>query len=155
MGHFFKSARYQDVPPELKTGGDFDGWFYWPSESFEAKTAGPFFSKKEQDGYVSAFRAEEKHMNSGGVVHGGCLMTFADFSLFTIAHDHMNDENTYGLTVAFTSEFLSGAKLGHLIEARGDVLRAGRSIIFVRGVVTSNDVPCLNFSGTIKKVTQS
>ena len=143
------------MPPGMKTGGEFDGWLYWPNESFEAKTAGPFFFKKDQDEYVSAFRAEERHMNSGGVVHGGCLMTFADFSLFTIAHDHMDEEGTYGLTVAFTSEFLSGAKLGELIEARGDVLRAGRSIIFVRGVVTSNDVPCLNFSGTIKKVMQS
>ena len=131
-------------------GGEFDGWYNWPDEPFEAKTAGPFFYRKDGDHYVSAFRCEEKHMNSGGVIHGGCLMTFADFSLFTIAHDHLGDSP--GLTVAFASEFLDGAKSGEYMEARGDVLRAGRSIIFVRGIVTADGRPCLNFSGTIKKV---
>ena len=88
------------------------------------------------------------HMNAGGVMHGGCLMTFADFALFAIAHHGM--EGVYGLTVAFTSEFLDGALEGELIEARGEVLRQGRSITFVRGIVTANDRPVLNFSGTIK-----
>lgn len=134
----------------IQKDGEFSGWFYWPEETFEANTAGPFYFKKDGYGYVSAFRCEQKHMNSGGVMHGGCLMTFADYSLFTIAHDEM--ESAYGLTVAFTSEFLSGPKLGEYIEARGEVLRAGRSIIFVRGLVTANGLPCLNFSGTIKKV---
>ena len=139
------------MPVTQKIGGEFDGWLYWPDEPFEAKTAGPFFYRKDGDNYVAAFRSEEKHMNGAGVMHGGCLMTFADFALFAIAHDHMQD--AYGLTVAFTSEFLDGPKVGELIEARGDVLRAGRSIVFVRGIVTANQKPCLNFSGTIKKVT--
>ena len=138
------------MPVTTKQGGEFDGWKYWPDEPFESKTAGPFFFRKDGDEYVSAFRCEEKHMNGAGVMHGGCLMTFADFSLFTIAHDHMQD--SYGLTVAFTSEFLDGPKVGDYMEARGDVLRAGRSIVFVRGVVTANGKPCLNFSGTIKRV---
>jgi len=86
-------------------------------------------------------------MTAGGVVHGGCLMAFADFSLFAIAHTGMDG---YGVTVAFTSEFLAGAPEGALIEARGEVLGGGRSIRFVRGLVTADGVPCLNFSGTIK-----
>lgn len=131
--------------------GEFAGWQYWENETFEAKTAGPFYYSVDKKGPVTAFRVEKKHMNGGGVVHGGCLMTFADFSLFALANDHMNDDS-YGLTVAFTSEFLSGANLGDLVKARGEVLKAGRSIIFVRGLVSSNEVPCLNFSGTIKLV---
>lgn len=138
------------MPPTVKQGGEFDGWLYWPNEPFEAQTAGPFFYRKDGEEHVSAFRCEEKHMNGVGVMHGGCLMTFADFSLFAIAHDEIKDG--YGLTVAFTSEFLDGPKVGDYMEARGDVLRAGRSIIFVRGIVTANGKPCLNFSGTIKKV---
>ena len=68
---------------------------------------------------------------------------------FGIAYKHI-DEN-YGVTVAFTSEFLSGPKIGQLIEARGEVLRAGSSIVFVRGIITADGVSALNFSGTIKK----
>ncbi len=131
--------------------GEFAGWKYWSDEAFEAETAGPFFYTVDDKGPRAAFRAEKKHMNGGGVVHGGCLMTFADFSLFALAQEHM-DDNSYGLTIAFTSEFISGGRLGELIEARGEVLRAGGSLVFVRGLVTANDVPCLNFSGTIKRV---
>jgi acyl-coenzyme A thioesterase PaaI-like protein len=60
-------------------------------------------------------------------------------------------EGEYGVTVAFTSEFLDGALEGEYIQARGEVLRQGRSLTFVRGIVTANDRPVLNFSGTIKK----
>ncbi len=128
--------------------GEFAGWRTWPSEPFEYETAGPFYFTRDQDGPVAAFRAQRKHMNMGGVVHGGCLMTFADFALFAIA---LNQDTDYGVTVAFTSEFLAGAREGERIEARGEVLRAGRSLTFVRGLVTADERPVLNFSGTIKK----
>jgi len=130
------------------TEGEFKGWMTWPEEPFEHDTAGPFYMRADEQGQVAAFRAQRKHMNAGGVMHGGCLMTFADFALFAIAHHGM--EGVYGLTVAFTSEFLDGALEGELIEARGEVLRQGRSITFVRGLVTANGRPVLNFSGTIK-----
>ena len=130
------------------TEGEFKGWYTWPEEPFEHDTAGPFYMRIDEQGHVAAFRAQRKHMNAGGVMHGGCLMTFADFALFAIAHHGM--EGVYGLTVAFTSEVLDGALEGELIEARGEVLRQGRSITFVRGLVTANGRPVLNFSGTIK-----
>ena len=133
------------------TEGPFAGWSNWPEEPFEHDTAGPFYFRIDEQGPVCAFRAEHKHMNSGGVMHGGCLMTFADFALFGIAHEYIADD-AYGLTIAFNSEFLSGPKVGQLIEARGDVLRAGGSIVFVRGIITADGEPALNFSGTIKRV---
>ncbi|NNE56939.1 MAG: PaaI family thioesterase [Hellea sp.] len=135
--------------PIKETTGEFKGWNYWPSEAFEFGVAGPFYFKKIGDEYVSRFRSERKHLNAGGTVHGGCLMTFADFALFAIATDHID---YYGFTVAFTSEFLSAPKDDQLIEARGEVLRAGGSIIFVRGIITADELPALNFSGTIKKL---
>lgn len=132
------------------TEGEFAGWSTWPEEPFEHDTAGPFYVRQEDDGkFVAAFRAERKHMNAGGVVHGGALMTFADFALFALAHS--SGDEGYGVTVAFTSEFLAGAKEGELIEARGEVMGGGRSITFVRGVITGDGRPVLNFSGTIKK----
>lgn len=129
--------------------GEFAGWRTWPTEPFEYETAGPFYFRAEETGPVAAFRAQRKHMNAGGVVHGGCLMAFADYALFAIAHEQIEDE--YGVTVAFNSEFLSGPAEGAYIEARGEVLRAGRSIIFVRGLITGDGKPCLNFSGTIMR----
>jgi uncharacterized protein (TIGR00369 family) len=132
------------------TEGEFTGWQAWSHEAFEFKTAGPMYFRYEDDVPVAAMRALPKHMNAGSMVHGGCLMSFADFALFVIAKRAM--DNQYGVTIAFTSEFLSPAREGDLLEARGEVLRTGRSLLFVRGLITANDEPCLNFSGTIKRV---
>jgi len=141
------------MKPDLVTDGEFKDWLTWKSEAFEHDTAGPFHFRTDKKGIVCAFRVQPKHMNQGGVVQGGCLMTFADFSLFAIAQDAFK-EGDYGLTVAFTSEFLSGAKLGQLVEARGDVLREGGSLIFVRGILTADGKPCLNYSATLKRIKQ-
>lgn len=135
------------------TSGEFKGWYTWLGESFEHDLIGPFYTHYGADSVVCAFRAEQKHMNGGGVVHGGCLMSFADYTLFAFAHEHIGDD-AYGLTVAFTSEFLAGPKLGERVEARGEVLRAGGSLIFVRGLISAEGVPCLNYSGTIKRIRQ-
>lgn len=133
----------------IQETGEFAGWEYWDDEPFETETAGPFYFRRDEKGPVAAFRAERKHMNAGGVVHGGALLAFADYSLFSIASDEM--DGGYGLTVALTSEFLSGPPEGALLEARGEVLRTGGSLVFVRGIIWHGDTACLNFSGTIKK----
>ncbi len=138
------------LTPTQVTEGEFKGWQTWAVEPFEHDLVGPFYFRNDDQGPVCAFRAEAKHMNAGGIMHGGCLMTFADFSLFGISREHFLE--SYGVTAAFTSEFLNIAKIGELIEARGEVLRAGGSLIFVRGLVTADGRPCLNFSGTIKRV---
>jgi uncharacterized protein (TIGR00369 family) len=135
----------------IETDGEFKGWTTWKEEPFEHETAGPFYFRIDDQGPVAAFRVARKHMNAGGVVHGGCLMTFADFALFAIGHEAM--EGGYGVTVAFTSEFIDGALEGELLTARGDALRKGGSLSFVRGIVYGEDGrPVLNFSGTIKKL---
>ena len=142
------------VPTARVESGEFEGWYTWPEEPFEYETAGPFYFRVDEQGPVSAFRAQRKHMNAGGVVHGGCLMSFADFSLFALGHEAM--EGAYGVTVAFNAEFISGALEGERLEARGDVLRKGGSLSFVRGIISGEDGrPVMNFSGTIKKRKQS
>ncbi len=139
------------MKPSIVETGEFAGWKTWPQDPFEYGLTGPFHFHKDDRGPVCAFRAEHKHMNGIDVMHGGCLMTFADFALFGIAASEIG-EDAYGITVAFTSEFLDGPRVKEYIEARGEVLRAGKSLIFVRGIVTANERPCLNFSGTIKRV---
>ncbi|MEO1963807.1 PaaI family thioesterase [Hyphomonas sp.] len=138
----------------IEDTGEFAGWTTWKDEPFEFESAGPFYFRVDEEGAVAAFRVQRKHMNAGGVVHGGCLMTFADFSLFAIGHEAM--EGAYGVTVAFNAEFISGALEGERLEARGDVLRKGGSLSFIRGIISGEDGrPVMNFSGTIKKRKQS
>ena len=132
------------------TEGEFAGWYHWNHDPFETRS-GPFFMRREDDGtYVSAFRAEHRHMNGAGFMHGGCLMTFADFALFAIATDELRESKA--VTMNLSSDFLGSARPGALMEARGEVTRGGGKTIFVRGLITGDGEPCLSFTGIIRRL---
>lgn len=143
----------KNAPPRhdgavMATSGEFAGWWTWARDNFEVHN-GPFWHREEDNGAIRcAFRLEKKHLNGSGAVHGGCLMAFADYCLFAIGNKVLVDG---GVTLSFTSEFIDTAYEGELIEGHGEVVRAGRSIVFLRGTLTSAGRPVLTFSGTIKR----
>ena len=134
------------------TEGEFAGWQVWQSDAFEQR-AGPFYEKRQADGtMLTAFRAEPRHMNGAGFMHGGCLMTFADSALFTIATGAL--AGSHGVTMHLAGDFLDPARCGQLIEARGEVVRAGGKTIYVVGKITADGQPVLSFNGIIRKITR-
>jgi acyl-coenzyme A thioesterase PaaI-like protein len=139
----------RDSRLKLITDGEWAGWSQWQSDAFEQR-AGPFYERFDGDEGITAFRARQDHMNGGGFMHGGCLMTFADAALFTIARPAM--AGSFGVTVNLSGDFLDSARVGEFVEARGQITRAARSIVFVRGLVTADARPVLSFTGIIKKV---
>ena len=136
--------------PKLVTEGEWAGWRTWSGlDAFEDQT-GPFYFREENGVIRSAFRAEPRHMNGGGFMHGGCMMTFADFSLFAISWKELGAQ--HAVTVSLNGEFLGPARPGDLVTATGEVTKAGGSLLFVRGLVSTGSSPMLNFSGVIKKI---
>jgi len=135
----------------IETEGEFAGWYKFDTTNTFDALIGPFYFRREDDGKMrGAFRAEQKHMNMAGRMHGGCLMTFADIALFQIAYQEM--EGSKGVTVQLDSTFIDGGYVGDLIEATGEVVRAGGSLIFVRGQITDAGRTLLTFSGIIKRM---
>ena len=133
----------------IATEGEFAGWRTWSRDSFESNN-GPFWHRIDETGKVRcAFRVEKKHLNGMRNVHGGCYMSFADYCLFAIASPELEGP---GVTVAFACEFLDAAREGDLVECEGEMTRAGGSLIFLRGVLTSGERRLFTFSGTIKRV---
>ena len=138
--------------PYVLTEGPFAGWTTWSKGADPYEThLGPFCSKIENGIARCAFEPRQHHLNGGGFVHGGALMSFADFSLFSIAHKAL-EGGVKAVTLTCNCEFMSAGTLDGWIEARGEVLRATRSIIFVRGLITQSDRPVLAFSGALKKI---
>ena len=132
------------------TEGEWAGWRNWGADPWE-DAGGPFFYRVEDDGSVRcAFKAEPRHMNGGGFMHGGCLVTFADYALFAIAWKDLNE--SYAVTVSLNSEFISSGAVGDLVEATGEVVKAGGSLIFVRGRISVEDRTVMTFSGIIRKL---
>lgn len=130
-------------PPELA------GWEHWPGDEPFENMAGPFFYKRTADGVVSAFKVEPKHLNGGNAIHGGMLMTFADYALFTIALNELDEAG--GVTISLNGEFVAAGPPSGLVYASGDVVRSTGSMVFVRGLVKADDTTLLSFSGIVKK----
>lgn len=144
-----KSAFLNRPDLHIGTKGEFAGWRTWSRDNFEANN-GPFWHRMEDDGSIRcAFRVEKKHLNGMRNVHGGCFMAFADYCLFAIAAPVLQGP---GVTVAFACEFLDAAGEGELVEGTGEITRAGGSLIFLRGELTSGERRLFTFSGTIKRV---
>jgi acyl-coenzyme A thioesterase PaaI-like protein len=143
-------AAYREQPNlYVATSGEFQGWRTWHRDNFETHS-GPFWHRIEDDGSVRcAFRVEKKHLNGSSNVHGGAFMSFADYCLFAIASPVMEGS---GVTVSFGCEFLDAAREGELIEATGEITRAGGSLIFLRGLLKSGERSLFTFSGTIKRM---
>lgn len=136
-----------DTPPQL------EGWTKWGGEEPFEDHAGPFYMQIDPDGaqHLSAFICEKRHFNGGGFLHGGMLMSFADYALFVIAHDDLHDQHS--VTVSCQTEFLKGAApLGEPVFAKGEVNRNTRSLIFIRGEIYVGDETLATFSGILKKI---
>ena len=132
------------------TEGEWAGWRVWGPDPFEL-LAGPFFSREDPEGrMVCAFRAKAKHMNGHGAMHGGALMTFADYAIFAIASEHIKE--TSAVTIQMSCEFIGPAYEGELVEATGDVVRAGGALVFLRGMITADGRPALGYSAILKKL---
>ncbi len=139
------------APIEL-TEGPFKGWLTWGDghDPFET-LVGPLVFRVEPDGRSrAAFKPEKKHLNGGGVIHGGALMAFADFALFGLSHTAL--QGAFAVTVTFNAEFVGAGAAGDIVEAEGRVVKQTRSLVFVQGVLSQGDAPILAFSGTLKKI---
>lgn len=130
------------------------GYRLWEGiDNFE-DYVGPLYYKQCEDGSVRcAFIAEEKHVNGQKSLHGGMLMTFADYALFMFAQPALNGQRA--LTVSFSSDFTAGASEGEFIEATGEIVHETGGMLFMRGKVLSGDTVLLNFTAVLKKLRQT
>jgi acyl-coenzyme A thioesterase PaaI-like protein len=136
------------------TEGEWAGWSCYPGGDPFEDLAGMFYCRVDEKGErICAFRAEHKHMNGGMFMHGGCVMTFADFSLFWIAREALGTGPS--VTATFNGEFVGTARVGDLVECRGEVVKAGRSMVFVRGIISTGGEPMMSFSSVLKKTPRS
>jgi len=112
--------------------------------------AGPFFVRKPRDGHSLAwgFRVEERHINRGGVAHGGMLVTFADHALGAIVFFAAGRKPCS--TIDLACSFAAPARLGDWVECTGEVTRTARDLVFMRGRLAVADRTLLDVKGIWK-----
>ena len=95
-----------------------------------------------------AFLPEAKHLNGGGALHGGLLMTLADNVLgFTV---HEQTEGRIASTVTLNTDFLAGGVAGEPVWGRAQITRKTRSLIFVSGDLSQNGKLLMTATGIWK-----
>ncbi|MGN6515134.1 MAG: PaaI family thioesterase [Rhizomicrobium sp.] len=115
------------------------------------KYVGPLFRLSDlENGAVKrfAFAAAEQHMNGGGTVHGGMLMTFMDTSMSRTSRLISEAKGT--ATVSLTCDFVAPARLGDVIESRVRVTRRTRTIVFLSCELVTGDKLLMVGSGVWK-----
>jgi acyl-coenzyme A thioesterase 13 len=90
---------------------------------------GPIFNKKADEGLVIGLRAEEKHCNARGLVHGGVFSSLADVALGYSAA-FQGKEPTPLVTASLSIDYAGSAKLGEWIEVYTDVQKVGKRMAF-------------------------
>lgn len=127
--------------------GDWATWRQMRGDPF-MDLVGPFFYRAHDDGgVICAMRVEARHLNGGGALHGGAMMTFADFALFAFA-ERIAGSNV--VTLSLAGDYMAPVPIGSRIECRGEVIKRTRTLIFVRGTVRVGTEPVFAFTGLLK-----
>ena len=142
------------LPAGATSDPDNDGWFSWgefPRGSFAAATGRLLFKPNGPGRALTRMFPTEAHVNMGGSIHGGAVMSFIDMSLFAgglcagMARGHY-------VTLDLTTHFLARGMPGSPLEAEVELVRQTRSFAFMQGVVRQNGEPCYSFTGTLKRI---
>ncbi|MGE0714286.1 MAG: PaaI family thioesterase [Alphaproteobacteria bacterium] len=113
-----------------------------------SELVGPFWTRRDEQGWAYGFLAGDRHVNPSGVVHGGMLMTLADQALSITVWEAA--ERRPCVTVQLDTHFLSPVRPGDFVEARARVVRRTRSMVFVDGALAVNGDTVLTAMGVWK-----
>jgi uncharacterized protein (TIGR00369 family) len=95
------------------------------------------WAKRSEDGWRYGMLTTPEHVNPQGVLHGGIIMTFADHGLSLLAWEAA--KRAPCTTIQLNTHFLDAVEPGQFVELRGEVTRATKGLVFVRGVMTVGD----------------
>lgn len=127
-----------------------EGYLTDPGFDAAEDHVGPFYYRRLDDGFDCLFLPEAKNCNVNGLVHGGVLMTFADFSLCMVATDHYQQESCS--TISFNASFVTAANQGELITCQPHITRKTGSMVFLTGDLMSDGAVVMTFSAVVKRL---
>lgn len=103
------------------------------------------WAKRDEAGWHYGLQLHAGHVNAQGVVHGGVLMTFMDHALSLLAWEAAGRATC--TTVQLDSHFLKSVRPPAFVELEAEILRQGRSMIFVRGSLCSDNRRIMQATG--------
>jgi acyl-coenzyme A thioesterase PaaI-like protein len=142
------------VPMGATRDPEHEGWYSWgdfPRGSFAAATGRLLFRPDGPARAVCRIFPTEAHMNMGGSIHGGAVMSFIDMSMFAGGLCAGMERGHY-VTLDLTTHVLARGQAGSPLDSHVELVKQTRGHAFLQGVVKQNGEPCYSFSGTLKRI---
>ena len=109
-----------------------EGWRVMRDSAMPAAIGDPW-SKRIDGKWYYGMLTNETLTNPEGAVHGGILITFADHCLGMFAWEAA--QRSQCVTIQLNTHFLAAVMPGDFVALDGEVTRATRGLVFVRGVL--------------------
>ena len=113
-----------------------EGWQERTFAGFSA-LAGPILARQEGDGpdapWAYGLRIGPQHLNLRDNVHGGLFATLADHTLGLTVWEALGRNPC--ATIQLNVQFVAAGRLGDFVEARAEIVRITRSVVFTRGLL--------------------
>ena len=75
---------------------------------------------------------QDFHLNSGGITHGGFIMTLMDSGLGTSVYQSLGGEKKIA-TISLDVKFVAPSHEGDILLGSAKIIKKTRSMVFVRG----------------------
>ena len=126
------------------------GWTVRPGKNFNT-FVGPFYEPEGGDTMRCGFVTDERHGNKRGVTHGGMIATSFDVALGNAAWSAAEGKRC--ATIQLTIQYVGALQLHEFAAVTVEVVRATRSLVFLRGVMVANGRTIATADGVWKILT--
>ncbi len=143
------------LPEGVRADSDHPGWYSWgdfPRGSFASRT-GRLLFRPEGDGTARVrMHPTEAHLNNGGSIHGGAVMSFIDMALFAGGRIAGMGEGHY-VTLDCATHFIARGRIGIPLDAVVRLVGQTKGgHIFLSGHCEQEGRPTHSFTGTLKRI---
>ena len=146
------------LPAGAVEDSEHSGWYSWgdfPRGSFAAQTGRLLFRPDGERQARTRMFPTKMHLNMGGSIHGGAVMSFIDMSLFAGGHCAGMEEGHY-VTLDCSTHFIARGRIGVPLDAIVRLVGQTRGgHVFLSGHCEQEGMPTHSFTGTLKRVARS
>ncbi|WP_310467030.1 PaaI family thioesterase [Sphingomonas sp.] len=143
------------IPSGATEDPDNPGWYTWgdmPAGSFAAATGKIIFRPDGERRAIVRMFPTEQHLNFGGSLHGGAVMSFIDMALFGGGRCAGMAEGHY-VTLDCATRFIGRGRAGVPLDAHVELIaQTPGGHVFLAGTCSQDGDTNYSFSGTLKRV---
>ncbi len=136
---------------------DHPGWWTWDLTTGDDRynaTIGKLLVRGEGEGRARCrMFPDVAQSNLGNIVHGGAILTFIDMAMFAGGYAAGASLGP-SVTLDLSAQFLSAAKLGLPLDCSVELLREGKRLAVMRGLVEQEEAIVAAWSGTLRKLSR-